>query len=181
MEKDTAHQKGSHCAPRRKLDWLLWGSGTLVSAAYIWHLIAGAVHSPLGHFTHGAFELMNTMWWGILLGIVFVGLLDGVPREIVIAALAGERRSTGILRATAAGVFFDLCSHGILMVGMKLYERGATLGQTAAFLLASPWNSLSLTIVLVALIGWWYTILFVALSAVIAVITGSLFDTLVDA
>ncbi len=123
---------------------------------------------------------MNTMWWGILLGIVFVGLLDRVPREIVIAALAGERRSTGILRATAAGVFFDLCSHGILMVGMKLYERGATLGQTAAFLLASPWNSLSLTIVLVALIGWWYTILFVVLSAVIAIITGYLFDTLVD-
>ena len=39
------------------------------------------------------------------------------------------------------------------MVGMKLYERGASLGQVFAFLIASPWNSLSVTLVLIALIG----------------------------
>jgi hypothetical protein len=55
----------------------------------------------------------------------------------------------GILRATGAGLLLDLCSHGILLVGMKLYERGASLGQTMAFLIASPWNSISLTIILV--------------------------------
>lgn len=163
---------------------MLWGSGAIVAAAYLWHLISGAgpdmaAHGPIGHFTATAFEMLNMMWWGILLGIVFVGLLDRVPRDVVIAALAGERRSTGILRATAAGLLFDLCSHGILMVGMKLYERGATIGQTAAFLLASPWNSLSLTVILIALIGWWYTLLFILLSAVIGIVTGYIFDTLV--
>ncbi len=175
--KDTS----ASCAPQRRRDWLLWGCGAVIAIAYAWHLAQGAAapHSALRHFTASAHELMNTMWWGIVLGIVFVGILDGVPRQIIVAALAGERRTTGILRATAAGVFFDLCSHGILMVGMKLYERGATIGQTVAFLLASPWNSLSLTIILVALIGWWYTLLFVLLSAVIAVATGYLFDTLV--
>ena len=171
-------------AKKRRLDWMLWGSGSIVALAYLWHLLSGAgsdmaAHGPVGHFTATAYELMNTMWWGILLGIVFVGLLDRVPRDVVVAALAGERRSTGILRATAAGVLFDLCSHGILMVGMKLYERGASIGQTVAFLLASPWNSLSLTVILIALIGWWYTLLFILLSAVIAVITGYIFDTLV--
>ena len=170
---------------KRRWDWMLWGSGTIVAVAHLWHLISGAgsdmaTHNALGHFTATAFELMNTMWWGILLGIVFVGLLDRVPRDVVVAALAGERRSTGILRATAAGVLFDLCSHGILMVGMKLYERGASIGQTVAFLLASPWNSLSLTVILIALIGWWYTLLFIVLSAMIAVITGYIFDTLVE-
>ncbi len=183
LAENTRQRTEPQCSTHRKFDWLLWGGGAVTTVAYIWHLVGNtsAVHSRLGHFTHGAYELINTMWWGVLLGIIFVGLLDRVPREIIIAALAGERRSTGILRATAAGVLFDLCSHGILMVGMKLYERGATLGQTVAFLLASPWNSLSLTIVLVALIGWWYTILFVVLSAIIAIITGYLFDTLVDA
>ena len=119
------------------------------------------------------------MWWGILLGIFFVGLLDHLPREVLIKALASRYRASGILRAIAAGIFFDLCSHGILMIGMKIYERGATIGQTTAFLLASPWNSLSLTLVLVSLIGIWYTLIFIFLSAVIAAITGWTFDLLV--
>ena len=59
---------------------------------------------------------------------------------------AGGRK--GIVRAVFAGVLLDLCNHGILMVAVKLYERGASVGQTVAFLVASPWNSLSLTIVL---------------------------------
>lgn len=157
-------------------------SGILAAFGYAWHLVMGgaAAHSAIDHFGMAVFELLNTMWWGILLGIAFVGLLDRVPRDVIIAALAGQRRSTGILRATAAGVAFDLCSHGILMVGMKLYERGATIGQVVAFLLASPWNSISLTVILIALIGWWYTALFIALSAVIAVITGYIFDLLVE-
>lgn len=176
-----APAENEHVSGRRRLDWMLWGSGIVVAVGYIGHLVLGSddQHGALAHFASGSYELMNAMWWGILLGIVFVGLLDRVPREIVIAALAGNRRSTGILRATAAGVLFDLCSHGILMVGMKLYERGASIGQTVAFLLASPWNSLSLTVVLIALIGWWYTIAFILLSAVIAVVTGWLFDTMV--
>jgi len=182
----------SSCCPsttaaqaQRRIDWMLWGSAALVLAGYLTHGLlghdkaSGSDHSMIMHYAAGTFELMNTMWWGILIGIVFVGLLDRVPRDVIIVALAGERRTTGLLRATAAGVLFDLCSHGVLMVGMKLYERGASIGQTVAFLLASPWNSLSLTIILISLIGWGYTIAFVLLSAVIAVITGWIFDALV--
>jgi len=79
-----------------------------------------------------------------------------------------------------AGVLLDLCSHGILMVGTKLYERGASLGQVMAFLIASPWNSLSLTIILVALIGFGWTLLFILLSMTIGVISGLIFDKLVS-
>ena len=167
----------------RRFDYLTWGSAAAIAVGYAGHFLFGEAfgHGVLGRFAHGTVELMNAMWWGLVLGIVFVGLLDRVPRDVVISALAGERRLTGILRATAAGVLFDLCSHGILMVGMKLYERGATIGQTVAFLLASPWNSLSLTVVLIALIGWWYTLAFVVFSAVIAIITGLVFDALVAA
>ena len=166
---------------RRRIDWMLWGSAALVFAGYVGYLISGSSdsHSPLQHFSHGVFEMMNTMWWGIVLGILFVGLLDRVPREIVFTALGGANRFGGIMRATAAGLLFDLCNHGILMIGMKLYERGASIGQTAAFLLASPWNSLSMTVILIALVGWQYALLFILLSGVIAIVTGYIFDTLV--
>ena len=71
------------------------------------------------------FELMNTMWWGLVLAAVFVGLLERIPQQWVMSVLGKGDSFSGILRATFAGVLLDLCSHGILMVGMKLYQRGA--------------------------------------------------------
>jgi len=175
-----AGAEGASCGSKKgRFDWFLWGSVAVVVGGIAWHFAVGGHDTALGHFSAGVWELISVVWWGLALGVVFVGLLDRVPRDVVIAALAGERRTAGILRATAAGVLFDLCSHGILMVGMKLYERGATAGQTVAFLLASPWNSLSLTVILIALIGWWYTLLFILLSAAIAIVTGLIFDALV--
>jgi hypothetical protein len=100
-------------------------------------------------FSQAIFEFLNIMWWGLALGIIFVGILSRVPRELVMGVLGRKEGLGGILRATGAGLLLDLCSHGILLVGMKLYERGASLGQTMAFLIASPWNSISLTIILV--------------------------------
>ena len=63
---------------------------------------------------------------------------------------------------------------------MKLYERGASLAQVMAFLIASPWNSISLTIILVALIGAKLTLAFVILSMVIALISGMIFLALTN-
>tara|TARA_R110002073_G_scaffold294254_3_gene460000 strand:+ start:1827 stop:2294 length:468 start_codon:yes stop_codon:yes gene_type:complete len=98
--------------------------------------------SAIGVFSGGIFDLFNQMWWGMAIGMLFVG---------------------------------------ILAVGMKLYERGASAGPVMAFLLASPWNSLSLslTLILIGLIGVGWTLLFVLLSLVIGVVTGAVFDLLV--
>ena len=63
---------------------------------------------------------------------------------------------------------------------MKLYERGASLGQTMAFLIASPWNSLSLTFILWSLIGFKWTISIIVFSLIIALISGYIFDRLVQ-
>jgi len=129
--------------------------------------------------SHSVFELVNTIWWGVLIGIVMISVLAKVPREFVMSALGTREGFNGIWRATLAGVLLDLCSHGILMVGAKLYERGASTGQVMAFLIASPWNSFSLTLVLIALIGLPWTLAFIALSMMIALLTGAIFDYLI--
>jgi len=162
----------------------MWGSAAVIILAYLTHWLAAqtvADISWLSTFCRGVFELMNRMWWGILLGIAAVGVLAKIPREFVISALGKSGTFGGLLRATAAGVLLDLCSHGILLVGMQLYRRGASLGQTMAFLIASPWNSLSLTLILIALIGWKWTLAFIGLSIVIALISGTIFNLLVRA
>ncbi|GAB4227678.1 MAG: hypothetical protein Kow0032_07040 [Methyloligellaceae bacterium] len=171
------------CCPssRQHTDWLLWGSATAIVLAYLAHLLlpAALMPLPLQIFTHAVFEFMNAMWWGVVAGIIFVGILNHVPRELVLGVLGREPGLGGIVRATAAGLLLDLCSHGILLVGMKFYERGATLGQTMAFLIASPWNSISLTIILIALIGIKWTLVFMLLSALIAIASGLIFERLV--
>ena len=128
--------------------------------------------------SHTVQELLNTMWWSILLAIIFVGLLSKVPHHFVTSVLGKGGTVKGLWRATFAGVLLDLCNHGILMVGMELRKKGASLGQVMAFLIASPWNSLSLTLIMIALIGWHWTIAFILLSMVIAIITGWMFDRL---
>ncbi len=175
-------QPHSSCCHSRKIDWLLWGSVLITLAGYIAHLLFGEKLSALpyaGTFASSSFELLNRMSWGIFAGIIFVGFLAKVPREFVISLLGQGGTFPGILRATGAGVLLDLCSHGILLVGMKLYERGASLGQVMAFLIASPWNSISLTLILWALIGFKWMMAFLLLSMVIAIISGLIFERLV--
>ena len=167
---------------KSRLDYLLWGSASIVAVGYLIHLLVGgqpALPEWLTVMSSGAYELINKMWWGLLMAVAFVGLLERIPRELVMSALGQGGTPRGVIRATFAGVLLDLCSHGILMVGTKLYERGASLGQLMAFLIASPWNSLSLTVVLITLIGWGYTLAFVALSMLIGIVTGLIFDRLV--
>lgn len=168
------------CAPdKQRIDWLLWGSLSAVALGYLVHAMGVAPTTGWLHTAaHSAYELINTMWLGVVIAIAFVGLLSQIPQALVMSVLGRGGSFQGIIRATLAGVLMDLCSHGILMVAMKLYQKGASLGQTMAFLVASPWNSLSLTLILITLIGWQWTLSFIVLSMALAIVTGLIFDRL---
>ncbi|WP_344797900.1 permease [Litoribacillus peritrichatus] len=198
-KKDTAKASGSCCGSEgqthdhgtsgntassccdtddnKNIDWILWVSSAVVLSLYSLYLLTDSTQiSWLDTMASTSFEMMNAMWWGVLLGIVLVGWLNRIPREVVVSALGPGHTKRGIFRATLAGVLLDLCNHGILMVAMKLYERGASLGQVMAFLIASPWNSFTLTLILFGLIGIPWTLSFIVFSMVIAWISGHLFD-----
>jgi uncharacterized membrane protein YraQ (UPF0718 family) len=177
----TDSHHGHHHHGKQKFDFLLWISLAIIALSYAAYIFfdTSLTDTIVHHFTMSIFEIMNSMWWGILIGIFFVGLMNQIPSS-KIQRLFGKPRTKGsILRATLAGVALDLCSHGILLVGMNLYKKGVGLGQVMAFLIASPWNSFSLTFILISLIGLPYTLLFIAASAVIAIISGYIFDILV--
>ncbi len=159
-------------------DRLLYGTLGILLAALALYVMP--VDIPyLSPFAAAVAELLKTVWWGLLLGLFAVGLMSRVPREYFNALLGRGDTAGGLFRAAAAGLLLDLCSHGILMVGAKLYERGASLAQVMTFLIASPWNSITLTLVLIALIGLPWTLAFIAGSALIAIISGFVFMMLV--
>ena len=162
----------------QRRDWLLGGSALVIVIALVLHLTGFAATfgwDPFTHFCHAVTELVGLMWWGTAMGIVAISLLQFVPRRRIEQWLGKEGNLGGLLRAVGAGIFFDVCSHGILLVSMQLYRKGLSIGQTMAFLVASPWNSFSTTFVLFALIGVKWTLLFIGGSIVIALATGALF------
>ena len=113
-----------HCASgSSKTDWFLWIVVVAVATLYIAGLLVEHGEDAPWQFStlaHGVVELFNKMWWGLSLGVVFVGLLSRVPRDLVMSVLGHRDGLSSLFRATLAGVFLDLCSHGILAVGMKL-------------------------------------------------------------
>ncbi len=174
---DCCDTNGHH-HEKPRFDYILWGSLSVIVITLT--LYFSGLHVPfVDHFAHTVIEFLSTMWWGIVLGILVVGLMNKMPREYFQALMGRGDSAGGIFRAVAAGLVLDMCNHGILMVGAKLYERGASLAQVMTFLIASPWNSISLTIILFTLIGVKWTLLFILLSAVIAVISGFVFMALV--
>lgn len=179
-DKSGDHEGHDHDA--KKFDWILWGSLPLVLIPYLLAVFDVPLlhqYAWLGTFAHSTHEFVNMTWWGVLLGIFFLALMSGIPREFVMSVLGNDKGANGIVRAMAAGVLLDLCNHGILMIATKIYQRGASVGQVMAFLIASPWNSLSLTFIMIAMIGLKLTLIFLALSCVIAFVSGIVFDALV--
>ena len=124
------NSSGHNCHSKKKIDYLLWGSLIVASILYLTHWQFDSVaqgYSWLNILSQSVFELMNTIWWGIVLGIIMVAVLSKIPKEFVIKILGKGGTVGGVIRATLGGVLLDLCSHGILMVASKLYERGASL------------------------------------------------------
>lgn len=176
---------GETAKPRA--DYLLWITLLIISIGYFGFWLFGghehASHAGIAgianNFGAAVFELMNMMWVGIVMGIIAMGFLSRIPRDFVMSLMGSGKGVQGIFRAALAGIALDLCSHGILMVGAKLYERGVTAGQLMAFLISSPWNSFSLTLILISLIGLPATLLFIVLSMVVGIFTGIVFDALI--
>ena len=167
-----------HCSTSKK-HYFFWSMLLSCLLLYALHISSWFFSFQLPYIevlAHHLFELINTVWWGILVGLFFIAALNVLPQSLVIKVLGTGQGFKGLLRATLGGVLLDLCSHGILLIGAKLYQRGASIGQVIAFLMASPWNSFSLTLVLIALIGIKWTLIFIGLSFVIGITTGMLFD-----
>jgi len=113
----------------------------------------------------------------LLIGLVIGGLIDRfVPREYIIKLLAGSRKRV-IAQATLLGFLASTCSHGCLALSMELYRKGASIPAVVSFLLASPWASMSLTLILLGLFGL-KALWVIGGALMIAFVTGLIFQRL---
>ena len=159
-------------------DCVLHGSLLVIFVSSALHYAGVVAWRGLDVFAATQIALLGDMAWGLAFGLVCAGLMNRIPREYFTVLLGRGDSFGGIVRAALAGMIFDLCNHGVLVIAGKLYERGLSLAQVLTFLIATPWNSLSLTFILIALIGLPWTLAFIAASMLVAVISGLVYRRL---
>jgi len=122
-------------------------------------------------------DYLSIIWWAVLIGLMLGGVIDYyIPREYI-EKLFSTHRKREIFTAVIFGFIMSACSHGILAIAMQLYKKGASTSATIAFLLASPWANLPITVLFFGLFG--LKALLIVISAIlIAITTGLIYQIL---
>lgn len=166
----------AHCDDKNKLPWYKERI-YIVGIITILLIIASYLIPALNPLFHAFIDYFKLIWWAILLGLLIGGIIDHfVPRAYVAKILAAHRKRS-IFYAVGLGFLMSACSHGILAIAIELYKKGASIPSVVAFLLASPWANMPITILLFGFFGW-KALLLVGSAIVIAIITGFIFRIL---
>ena len=149
--------------------WVPLSAAMLVGLGWIWPAAASISDIYVGYLFKTGLPL--------LIGLVLGGVIDHfVPREYIVKFLSGSRKRV-ILRATLLGFLASACSHGCLALSVELYRKGASVPAVVSFLLASPWASMALTLLLLSLFGV-KGVVIVVMALLIAWTTGLVFRRL---
>jgi hypothetical protein len=123
------------------------------------------------------YDYVKLIWLALIIGFLLGGLIDYlIPRKYISKYLAQRRKRT-IFYSVGLGFLMSACSHGILAISIELYKKGASTPAVIAFLLASPWANLPITIILFGFFGI-KALLFVGFAIIIAIITGLIYQVL---
>ncbi|UCH71518.1 MAG: permease [Thermoplasmatales archaeon] len=131
----------------------------------------------LNDFFYAFIDYLKLIWWAILLGFFIGGVIDYfIPSEYIQKYLSRHRKRT-IVYAIIFGFLMTACSHGILAIAIELYKKGANTSAVVAFLLASPWANLPITILLFGFFGLKAALIIIS-ALFIAMTTGLIYQIL---
>ena len=160
------------------------GPRTWWTNPWIWVPLTGLLLATVGWWWPAAATVsasyrayLEKIFFPFFVGLLLGGIIDHfVPRAYIVKWLSGSRKRV-IARATLLGFLASSCSHGCLALSLELYRKGASVPAVVSFLLASPWASMSLTLILLGLFGLRGVVIIIG-ALVIAFLTGLIFQRL---
>ena len=176
QNKIEASEVCETCAPPKKSP--IWKNKVFImTIIYMAVFALGAISAIFKPLSEALYMYIRTIALAILIGLLLGGIIDWlVPGEYVSKLLAQKKKRT-IIFSVLTGFLMSACSHGILALSIQLYKKGASPPAVVAFLLASPWANLPLTIVMFGFFGV-KALLIVGSAIVIALISGYIFMAL---
>ena len=121
-----------------------------------------------------------TKIFALLVTVIFVmGLFRSMlSPERVRAYLEGRSRWAAYVMAVVLGAVTPFCSCSSVPLFIGFVEAGIPVGATMAFLITSPMVNEVAVVLLLSLLGWKLTVLYVVTGLVVGVVGGALIDTL---
>ena len=116
------------------------------------------------------FALLLVMIYGISL------LRASLDVDRVRGYLAGKHRGVGYVMGSAFGAVTPFCSCSSIPVFLGFTSAGIPVGITMAFLLTSPLINEVAVLLLVSLMGWKFTLIYVLVGMTIGIVGGAILD-----
>ena len=173
MHNASQDTECEHCSHQPKTQW--WENKVFIMGLiYLLVFVLGSAVNFLEPLKKSLYEYLSIITVPIFIGLLLGGVIDWlVPREYVSAILASKKKRT-IIYSVLAGFLMSACSHGILALAIQLYKKGASVPAVVAFLLASPWANLPLTILMFGFFGF-KAFFIIGAAVVIAIISGYIY------
>ena len=147
--------------------WLVYG---------VFGLEAG---SALGGAVHFFVEDVSKIFVLLVVMIYFIALLRAsLDVERVRDYLAGKNKGVGYLLGSIFCAITPFCSCSSIPVFLGFTSAGIPLGITMAFLITSPLINEVAVLLLMSLLGWKFTLLYVAVGMTVGMLGGLLLDAI---
>jgi len=116
------------------------------------------VLAQIGDGLWNAFRMAWEVWWALVLGFLFSGIVQAwVPRSRMERALGGRDVRTAAL-ATGLGAASSSCSYAAVAIAKSIFQKGASLAAAMVFQFASTNLVFEIGIVLWVFLGWQFTL-----------------------
>ena len=148
-------------------DWLVYG------------LLAMDAQSKAGDAVHFFAEDVSKIFVLLVVMIYVIALLRAsLNVERVRDFLAGRNRGVGYLLASGFGAVTPFCSCSSIPVFLGFSSAGIPVGITMSFLLTSPLINEVAVLLLLSLLGWKFTVLYVVVGMLVGMLGGLFLDSI---
>lgn len=135
--------------------------------------------SALGGAVHFFVEDVSKIFVLLLVMIYVIALLRAsLDVERVRDYLAGKNKGLGYLLGSIFGAITPFCSCSSIPVFLGFTSAGIPLGITIAFLITSPLINEVAVLLLMSLLGWKFTLLYVVVGMTVGMLGGLLLDAM---
>ncbi|SBT17645.1 putative permease [Marinomonas gallaica] len=144
-----------------------------------YELLSLSPDSKSGDAVHFFIEDVSKIYVLLVVMIYFIALLRAsLNVEQVRNYLAGKNKGVGYILGSGFGAITPFCSCSSIPVFLGFTSAGIPVGITMSFLLTSPLINEVAILLLMSLLGWKFTLLYVVVGMTVGIIGGALLDAI---
>lgn len=166
-----------HIAVNKRKECNLLSIFTDLANWIVYKLLGYAQTTKVGDALHFFVEDTTKIFALLAVMIYLIALVrSSLNIETIRAYLAGKNKILGYLLGAFFGAITPFCSCSSIPVFLGFTSAGIPVGVSMAFLLTSPLINEVAVLLLVSLLGWQFTLIYIAIGLVVGIAGGAFLD-----